>query len=339
MKVISVVNQKGGCGKTITAVNLGWAMSLLNYKVLLIDLDPQAHATFSLNLSPTQTITDAFDLFLQNRPVPFDEIITSRSSNLSVFPSSLGLAAIEQKLTTQDDKLELLRTLLGKTNAFDYCIIDCPPNLGTLTINALVASHFCLIPLGMCNFSLRGVELLGDILGMIKNFKGTSPAAFYLLTQFDQRSRFSRHFLKNIKTTLGTSLLKTVIRTNVTLKEAASLGKAVFEHDPHSRGASDYLSLAKEVAKVTKGVSVVRFLLEGSELSDVYIVGDFNGWRADKSYQLKQVDDKSWAIDLPLRKGKYRYKFLANNEWINDPDNTFTEDDTFGGHNSVIFIE
>ena len=338
MKVISVVNQKGGCGKTITAVNLSAGLSK-THKVLLIDLDPQGHATFALGANTNFTITDIFEKISQEQMLPQEGLYTFISENFSIVSSSIGLASLEHKLTSHSSKLQLLSSFLKKISEFDYVILDCPPNLGVLTLNALIASDYCLIPLMACDFSLRGMEILKNILIMIKESNGRTPTPFFFLNQVDNRSRFAREFVDRVTKQLGTLLLTTKIRTNVHLKEAASKGKNIFDYKPKSRGAEDFGGLAKEVERIITDAAWAPLFLKGKDLSEVYVVGDFNNWKKEDTYKLNRVGEGIWSMNLPLRKGKYCYKFLAEGRWFSDPHNNLTENDHFGGKNSVIIAE
>ncbi|UCG34585.1 MAG: AAA family ATPase [Candidatus Omnitrophota bacterium] len=340
MKVISVVNQKGGCGKTITAVNLAAALSKMNQKVLLIDLDPQAHATFALKKESDFTITDILEKTTQNQQIHQKDIYREVSPSLYFIGSSIGLASLEHTLSTRNDKIDVLKKFLDKAgNNFDYAVLDCPPNLGLLTLNALAASTYALIPINTCYFSLRGTAILKDILGMLKEHKQTAPGAFYLLSQVDLRSSFSRIFVDKIKDELGNLLLNTIIRTNTQLREAASGGQHIFDYKSDSRGACDFMSLAEEVNSLSSETNWTPLFLRKNGLSEVYVVGDFTDWKKNEEFKLKKIGDDLWNINLQLNKGQYRYKFLTGQDWIIDPYNKKTEDDPFGGKNSVLIVK
>ena len=340
MKVISIINQKGGCGKTISAVNLAAGLSKKNYSVLLIDLDPQGHATFSLKGETDFTITDILEKFSQGETSPQDKLYTTISDNLHLISSSIGLASLEHKLTSHSDKLKILSCLIQeKLTEFDYIVLDCPPNLGILTLNALIASEYAFIPLMTCDLSLQGMEILKNILIMVKEFKGSAPTPFLVLNQVDNRSRFSRNFINKVKGMFGSLLMNTMIRKNIHLREAASNGKNIFDYMPNSRGAQDFMELTNEVEKLTAQSNWRSLFLKGKNLSEVYVVGDFNNWKKQDSFRLKKVGNDIWCINLLLEKGKYRYKFVAEGQWFADPYNKLSESDHFGGRNSLIIAE
>ncbi|MBU1810693.1 MAG: AAA family ATPase [Candidatus Omnitrophica bacterium] len=347
MKVISVVNQKGGCGKTITAVNLSAGLAKKGNKVLLIDLDPQAHASFSLRntLGSTSeeknnfTITDLLEKSCQDQKLPEGTICTPVSDNFYLIPSAIGLTSIEHKLAQREDKLQVLSSLLKKLHLdFDYCILDCPPNLGIITLNALWASKYSLIPLNTCDFSLKGVEMLKNILVMLKEFKTDVPTPFYLLSQVDKRSKFVKDFTERVKNQLGTLLLDITIRTNIHLKEAAGGGKDIFEYKSDSRGAQDFTALADKIQKLTTQNLWAPLFLKGKDLSEVYVAGNFNNWQKEERYKLRKMGE-IWSINLSLEKGKYCYKFLTGDTWLTDPHNKLAENDSFGGKNSLLLVD
>lgn len=340
MNIVSVLNQKGGCGKTITAVNLAAGLSKKRRKVLLIDLDPQGHASYSLGCKVTNTIADIAEMVALGQDIKKESILTPLSKSLYIIPSSIGLASLEHKLANHPDKLKIIDFLIKKyLNNFDYIIIDCPPNLGILTLNALVASNYALIPLMACDFSLNGMEILKNILIMVKEFNQTSPTPFFVLNQIDKRSKYSKEFVVKIKNKLDRLLLKTTIRTNVHLKEAAGQGKHIFDFKPKSRGAEDFMRLTAEFEKITSKRTWTSLFLKGKDFDDVYVVGDFNNWQKTNNYKLNKVSSDIWSINILLDKGTYRYKFVAKDKWFADPYNKLSENDSFGGRNSLIIAE
>ncbi len=340
MIVIPVVNQKGGCGKTTTAVNLSYALALEGHKVLLVDFDPQANATYSLGITPKSTITDLLEHTIANTDYNLQEVlINNRTENMDVIPSSIGLSAIEQMLSTYENKLHILKHTFSRYPMnYDYCIIDCPPNLGILTLNALMVSDYAIVPLEVCGLSLEGVNNLKEVLGMLFSFQKKIPVVFYLITKYDKRFKFSDTFLTKIKDHLNGGILSTVIRTNISLREAESKGKSIFEYKKEARGAKDYRNLAKEVESITQKNTYTQFVFKCAECKEVYLVGEFNNWEKNEKYKLHQLNHDTWIITLPLRKGKYQYKFLVDGKWVNDPTNDMLEDDAFGGKNSVVLV-
>lgn len=339
MKVISLVNQKGGCGKTTTAVNLAYALSLKGRKTLLVDLDPQAHATFALGIEPQVTITDVFEDYINSNVFNLDQKIIERNKDFYVLPSSIGLSAMEQALANRSDKIEILNQFTKQIqNLFDYCIIDCPPNLGILTLNALSISNYAIAPVGICELSLKGVENLKSIISLLAGYKGKTPSLFYLVTQFDKRYRFSQEFIKKLKAQHSSDLLKTMIRTNIHLREATACGLCCAEYKKNARGTQDYSQLASEIESLTKKVSWIKIYFKGNANKDVYVTGEFNSWQKNDNYKLKKIDSDTWAINLPFPKGEYRYKFIVDGEWISDPNNKKAENDPYGGINSIFVV-
>ena len=228
--------------------------------------------------------------------------------------------------------------LLNIDSHFDYCIIDCPPNLGILTLNALVASSYAIVPVGICELSLKGVENLQNIFSILYEHRKNTPFVLYLMTQLDRRFKYTQSFLEKAQGQFKDKLLLTMIRTNIHLREATALGKSIFEYRRDSRGAEDYAQLAGEIEAIMKKASLIELNFKGRSLNEVYVVGEFNDWQKHKDYQLKKVDNETWSITVALKKGTYRYKFVVDDSWINDPGNSLQENDAFGGKNSILFV-
>lgn len=340
MKVVSILNQKGGCGKTTTAVNLAYALNKQGYRTLLIDFDPQAHTTFSLGIVHVLGIPDLLENYLETHLTGLDQFLTQRDQNLFVITSSIGLSAIEHKLSSRDDKLFILYKLLNRYAAqYEYCVIDCPPNLGVLTLNAYFASNYVIVPLTNCDFSLKGTETFNQIVDMTQDLVPAAPSIYYLFTQYDKRFKYSVNFLEKIKILLKEKLMGTIIRTNISLREAAANGQTIFEYKPYARGAQDYYALAQELSNLTKEQNWTRFTLKGRNYKNVYVVGDFSQWKKSETFKMRRMDTETWCINVPLKRGTYSYKFCADENWYADPFNTIQEDDSFGGKNSILKIE
>lgn len=245
MVIIAIINQKGGTGKTTTAINLGTALSSLGKKVLLIDLDPQANLSYSFGIkSPNGTITEV----LQGKKT-LQAILTEKES-LSIAPSSISLADLEISLVNKIGREGLLKEHLKGLKGYDYVFIDSPPSLSVLTINALNAAQEVLIPLQMEILSLQGLAQLLDTINEVRQIlnkklkvKGIIPS------MFDARRRLSDEVLKEIEKNFKEKVFKTVIRENVKIAEAPSFAKSVLTYAPSSHGAEDYISLAREFIK------------------------------------------------------------------------------------------
>jgi hypothetical protein len=194
----------------------------------------------------------------------------------------------------------------------------------------------------MSYFALQGIENLKKMLELLKNIKAHSPIVRYLITLFDKRSNFAQDFLEKARLELGSALAKTIIRSNVALREAASMGVSIFDHKPKANGALDYAALAKEIKTkhVPSRISVKEFSVEAPDAKKVYLVGDFNGWKVDERYLLSKVENNGkWTGRVKLNKGRYRYKFLVDERWVEDKENPLAQDSPFGGKDSILVLE
>ncbi|MFC1595960.1 AAA family ATPase [Candidatus Margulisiibacteriota bacterium] len=356
MTVTSIINQKGGCGKTTTAINLSASLSAKNKKVLLIDMDPQGHASLGLGIDHDSqpTIFEALDL---DTDKPIKELMINIASNFDLVPSNIFLSALEQKLAGKAGRENRLRDkLVSLRKTYDYIIIDCPPNLGLLTINALICSDRLIIPVDVSAFSLHGIEKLQETVIMLKNKIGHKLEIFGLSTIFDMRTKFARHFLDKLKETFDKNLLKTTIPRTIKLREAVDCGKSIIDYDPSCRGAEAYFNLAAEIMKmdkhklgklfpiakkkkaVVKKDQEVIFKFKGFEARTVQIAGEFNNWDPNKT-ALKKDKAGNWATSFPLKKGSYQYKYVVDGAWITDPHNSKIAETEIGGINSVITVK
>lgn len=249
--IIAVLNQKGGVGKTTTAINLGAYLAKSGRRVLVVDFDPQGNATSGLGIDKDldSTMYEAMTSDTSAQSI----IKETEIPGLSVLPSNASLAAAEVELVSAKERELRLRKILAPLG-FDYIFIDCPPALGLLTINALAASDWVLIPVQSEYYALEG---LSQLLGVVQRVRGGLNTKLELLgvvlTMFDSRTSLSEQVREELRKHFGTKLYKTIIPRNVRLAEAPSHGKPISEHDRWSKGARAYKALAKEIEKSIGG--------------------------------------------------------------------------------------
>ena len=245
--IIAIANQKGGVGKTTTAVNFGAALSQKRKKVLVVDSDPQGNASSGVGLKPKNLDKHLYHAFCSQ--ISLGEIVGESSlKNLSVVPSNIDLVAAELELINKSEREYILGNLLSKIkDAFDYVLVDCPPSLGLLTINALSASRSVLIPMQCEYFAMEGLaQLINTIRLVKKNFNSSLYIEGLLLTMFDKRNKLSHQVSEEIRRHFGNQVFNTVIPRNVRLSECPSHGKTIIEYDKRSTGAKAYSALASE---------------------------------------------------------------------------------------------
>lgn len=245
-KIIGIANQKGGVGKTTTAVNLAAALGVLEKRILLIDADPQANATSGLGIEEVKFST--YNL-LENSEDAVNCIQKTSSPNLDIIPSHIDLVAAEIELVDRDKReYRLKESLKPILNNYDYIIIDCAPSLGLITINALTAADSVIIPIQCEYFALEG---LGKLLNTVKNVQKIHNKDLdiegLLLTMFDGRLRLSNQVVEEVKTHFPEMVFDTIISRNVRLSEAPSFGESILMYDAESKGAIQYIQLAEEV--------------------------------------------------------------------------------------------
>ncbi len=252
-KCISVANQKGGVGKTTTAVNLASCLGASKKKVLLIDLDPQGNATSGVGIDKDACESSVYDILI-NSAEANDVIVKTEHENLWVCPSNIDVAGAEIELVSLGKREFLLKNALKKVNNdYDFIIIDCPPSLGLLTLNAFAASDSIIMPIQCEYYALEGLsQLTATIRTVKKSINPSIEIEGVLLTMYDVRTNLSLLVAEEVKKYYGDKLYKTVIPRNVRLSEAPSYGQPINYYDKSSKGSKCYLSLAKEVIKRNK---------------------------------------------------------------------------------------
>lgn len=244
MPTIALINQKGGVGKTTSTINLGAGLSMLGKSVLLVDLDPQAHLTYGLGIQAHELDYTVYEV-LKGEVTAGEAIV--RRDGLEVLPSSLSLSAAEVELSGMAGREFLLKESLASLPVNDFVLLDCPPSLGLLTLNALTAAQEVFIPLQTEFLALQGMSKLIDTVNVVKKRLNPDLTISGIIgTQFDARKNLNREVVEKIREYFADKLFETLIHDNVALAEAPSYGQTIFEYRPDCRGAQDYLALSQE---------------------------------------------------------------------------------------------
>ncbi len=409
MRCIGVINQKGGCGKTTVAMNLSACLAVQGHRTLLVDMDPQNHCAVGLAVPEEQIENNIYDVLISvhsDSPLPIKNIIWQISQNFDLAPSGIELAALAPQMADKDRREECLADTLAMVKEhYDYVVIDCPPNIGLLTFNALRASDEVIIPVETGYFALHGLIRQLETLNVLKQ-QCRQPITFKILaSMYDVRTKLAREVLNELKKHHKAEMYKTVINFNTKLKEAASYGQPISEYDPSSKGMRDFMSLASEVTRVanaqmdtparkiesvdeqlraisksanelleeskmfigvkpqphkteeavakkpttqekidryygiTQDQGKVRFVALYPKAEKVCIAGDFNDWQPDRTPLSRLDGNGDWAVELPLSYGTYRYRYVVDDRWQEDPYNGHNEMNEFGEYNSVLEVK
>lgn len=358
MRTIAIINQKGGCGKTTSAINIAACLEHKKKKVLLVDIDPQAHATLGLGFRSSDYSSSIYDLLISgpenNKTI--DEVLMRISPNFHLIPSDMVLSTAEPILLQRENREYCLSNILKPlSGAYDFIILDCPPNIGVLTFNALLACDEAIIPIESGLFSLHGLSRLMETVNLVNTNCGHKIIVNALATIYDRRTKIAEETLSEIKRSFWGHTFKTIIYQNVKLKEAVGYGKPIISYCKNCSGYEDYNNLTKEIIamdeikfplkdrrqeinppSVTK--DGVLFTYYSPEAQHVRLVSDFNKWDPEDSPLYNIEGDGIWQKVVPLKRGKYQYKFVVDGKWLKDPINPKVEKTPLG-ENSFIEVD
>jgi chromosome partitioning protein len=372
MRTIAVVNQKGGCGKTTTSINLSAFLASAQRRVLLVDMDPQGHATLGLRtgdaLPPSKTMYEVLSRRVGEQSTGLRDVILSVRDNLDVAPADILLSAIPEILSGLAGREDLLSdALAGVRDDYDYVIVDCPPNVGLLTFNALKACSEAIVPMDPSFFSLHGIGKVLETFDVLAQKSNHHIQASVLVTLYPGRSPFVKAVVDELHRHLDGQYFETIIRYSVKLAEAASHGVPIVQYCRHCVGFDDYKALLAEVLQhesesprvalngdaVPTGASrgqrragplspivssrEVTFAFEAPGAEHVLLTGDFNDWTLDGS-EMEPIDGV-WTKVIKLAPGRYRYRYVVDGQWQNDPSNVAIEPNPYGGHDSILVMD
>lgn len=354
MSVISIINQKGGCGKTTTSLNLAATLAFQEKNVLLIDFDPQGHSSLGLGIDENRIKYSILDAI--NGEAPIETATIPLNQYLSVLPSNVSLASLEQTLSGIDGReFALQKAIAEYKNDFDFILIDCPPHLGLLSINALLASDKIIIPVEPSKFGLDGLQKLEHTIEILCQKAKHKLETRYLLSLFDIDSDFANSFARKMQRDFGEHLFNTKIHRSSVIREATHAGKAIVDFDQHSVSFIDFMSLAQEVM-VWENQAILEkivvegnfqpqqtplgtcFMLQNKQARSVQISGSFNDWIPENT-PLAKTKDGLWYTILPLHEGQYEYQYVIDGRYTPDPNNPEQQTSKFGVTRSVVEIK
>ena len=376
MTIIAIANQKGGCGKTTTAINLAACLGRENCRVLLVDMDPQGHASLGLGRQCADE-PGLYEVFIHDADIN-ETIITEIIDHVDLLPATISLAAVEHLLgdfSDKDRQLEYHLKALQSDKRYDFVIIDCPPQLGLLSFNALRVSDLVLVPLEMSLFSLDGMERLNDTLDLLREKSDIDIPLQLLPVMIDYRTRFTTLILDEMRQRFPDIIIDSPIHYTVRIKEAAYRGKPIIDYAPASPAAEDYRQLARTIIETLKPARVMladtyqriaeiladaatgraddndtpiprtpatlsqkvtmRFNSFGDQ--ELKIAGDFNSWIPDHNVETRIINGVIEKI-LTIEPGEYQYRLIVDGKWQRDPTNPKQVINTYGEINSLLRV-
>jgi chromosome partitioning protein len=355
MRITAIVNQKGGCGKTTIAINLAAVLGANGARVLLVDMDPQGHASLGLG-KPTTDLPGLYEVFAGERDLA-SVIQPGAAPGVDLVPATISLTAAEHILGSaveRDGQLsQHLRTVDGR---YDEVILDCPPALGLLSVNALRAADQVLVPVDASLFALDGLERLRETLGLLESRYGRRPPLRLVANMFDTRTRFAREIFDSLATLPSLERCETRVRNSIRVREAAYRGQPLAAHAPRAPVTEDFRGLAAEIAgrsaaagdarrgsptraatESTASLHEVVLDLDGLRGRDVRVAGEFNGWVPDGGVETLR-DGATLRKVLRLRPGAYEYRLVVDGVWQQDPTNPQAVPNHLGGSNSLLRV-